>query len=317
MRYTTDVRIAFLGTPAFAVPSLDALARAGHELAAVVAQPDRPAGRGQSLREPATKAWARAHGVPVLQPEKVRDGRLAADLRGLAPEVLAVAAYGRILGPDLLALAPYGAVNVHGSLLPRWRGAAPIQWAVASGDAETGVSIMQMDEGLDTGDVLLQRVVAIEREENAEALAARLAVVGGEALVEALALLARGEIVPVRQDGSRATVARILEKGDGRVDFSRAAAEIAARLRGFVPWPGAWTTLDGRVLKLLEASPAPGAPPPGPAGTAVRTAGRGLAVACGGGTLLVVSRVQPEGKGAQDALAFLNGLRRDTLRLGT
>ncbi len=136
------MRAVFLGTPAFAVPSLEALARAGHEIVAVVAQPDRPAGRGHALREPATKAWGRSRGVPVLQPEKVRDGRLAAELRALRPDVLCVAAYGRILGKDLLELAPFGAVNVHGSLLPRYRGAAPIQWAVASGDRETGVSIM-------------------------------------------------------------------------------------------------------------------------------------------------------------------------------
>jgi methionyl-tRNA formyltransferase len=167
------VRVVFLGTPAFAIPSLDALARAGHDLAAVVAQPDRPAGRGHALREPATKAWARDRGVPVLQPEKVRDGRLAADLAALSPDVLCVAAYGRILGKDLLELAPHGAINVHGSLLPRWRGAAPIQWAIASGERETGVTIMQMDEGLDTGDVLLQRAMVIAPDDTAESLGPR------------------------------------------------------------------------------------------------------------------------------------------------
>src|SRR5512142_2585841 len=183
------MRVVFMGTPAFAVPSLEALARVGHELVAVVAQPDRPAGRGQALREPATKVWAKTHGVPVLQPEKVRDGKLAAELSALRPDVLCVAAYGRILGRDLLELAPFGAVNVHGSLLPKYRGAAPVQWAIASGERETGVSIMQMDEGLDTGDVLLQRTTAIGAEDTADSLAPRLAALGGEALVEALALL--------------------------------------------------------------------------------------------------------------------------------
>src|SRR5512133_3434534 len=249
------MRVVFLGTPSFAVPSLGALARAGHEIAAVVAQPDRPAGRGQALREPATKTWARERGVPILQPEKVRDGRLAAELAALRPDVLAVAAYGRILGKDLLELAPHGAVNVHGSLLPRYRGAAPIQWAIANGERETGVSIMQMDEGLDTGDVLLQRPLAIAPDDTAETLAPRLAALGGAALVEALELLARGELVPVRQDASRATLAPILEKEHGRVDWTRPAAEIASRPRGFTPWPGAWTTLDGKVLKILEAEP--------------------------------------------------------------
>jgi methionyl-tRNA formyltransferase len=310
------MRIVFMGTPAFAVPSLDALAGAGHELLAVVAQPDRPAGRGRELKAPATKAWALARGLPVLQPEKVRDGRLAAELAALRPDLLAVAAYGRILGRDLLELAPHGAINVHGSLLPRYRGAAPIQWAVANGDAETGVTIMRMDEGLDTGDILLQRVLPIDPADTAEALSPRLAELGGAALCEALALLSAGRLAPVRQRAEEATLAPILGREDGKVDWSRSAAEISARLRGFTPWPGAWTTLDGKVLKLLDAAPA-AAPAAGAPGTATRLAGRGLAVACGGGTTLLVSRLQPEGKGAQDALAFLNGLRRDALALGT
>jgi methionyl-tRNA formyltransferase len=311
------MKIVFMGTPAFAVPSLEALRRAGHALLAVVAQPDRPAGRGGALREPATKVWARAHGVPVLQPEKVRDGTLAAALRPLAPDVLAVAAYGRILGRDLLDLAPRGAVNVHGSLLPRWRGAAPVQWAVASGEAETGVSIMAMDEGLDTGDVLLQRVLPIGPEDSAETVGERLADLGGAALVEALALLEAGRIAPVRQDEARATHAPILTREHGRLDFSLPARVLHARLRGFSPWPGAFTTLDGKVLKILAATPrAAGAPGlPGRPGGAVRGPG-GLLVACGEGTALEVTRVQPEGRGAQDALAFLNGLRRDALELG-
>src|SRR5512138_2960767 len=224
------MRVVFMGTPEFAVPPLAALAATGHELLAVVAQPDRPAGRGQALREPATKRWARERGVPVLQPEKVRDGRLAKELAALRPDVLCVAAYGRILGADLLGLAPFGAVNVHGSLLPKYRGAAPIQWAIARGERETGVSIMQMDEGLDTGDVLLQRALAIRDEDTAETLAPRLAEVGAAALVEALALLARGAIVPVRQDGTRATLARILEKEDGRIDWRRPAKAVRDRL---------------------------------------------------------------------------------------
>jgi methionyl-tRNA formyltransferase len=308
------MRVVFMGTPEFAVPSLDALARAGHELLAVVAQPDRPAGRGQALREPATKAWARARGVPVLQPEKVRDGRLAASLAPLRPDVLCVAAYGRILGKDLLELAPHGAVNVHGSLLPRYRGAAPVQWAIANGDAETGVSIMQMDEGLDTGDVLLQRALPIRGDDTAATLAPRLAAVGGDALCEALALAAAGTLAPVKQDGSRATLAPILSKEDGRVDWRAPAARIACRLRGFQPWPGAWTTLEGRTVKVLDAAAAGAAP--GAPGEARRAAG-GLAVACGDGTALLVRRLQPEGRGAQDALAFLNGLRRDAFAFGT
>lgn len=309
------MRVVFLGTPAFAVPSLEALARVGHELLAVVAQPDRPAGRGQALREPATKAWARAHGVPVLQPEKVRDGRLAAELAALRPDVLCVAAYGRILGQDLLELAPHGAVNVHGSLLPRYRGAAPIQWAIARGETETGASIMQMDEGLDTGDVLLQRVLPVGPADTAETLAPRLAALGGDALAEALAGLAAGTIVPVPQDAARHTLAPILSREDGKVDWTRPAKELHDRLRGFSPWPGAWTTLEGKTLKLLEASPE--AADAGAPGTATLRPGQGLLVACAPGTALLVRRLQLEGKAPQAAPDFANGLRRAQLALGT
>jgi methionyl-tRNA formyltransferase len=250
----------------------------------------------------------------VLQPEKVRDGRLAAELGALRPDVLCVAAYGRILGRDLLELAPHGAVNVHGSLLPKYRGAAPVQWAIANGEAETGVSIMQMDEGLDTGDVLLQRTLPIAGADTAETLAPRLAALGGEALCEALLRAEQGTLVAVRQDPARATLAPILTKEDGRIDWSAPARRIACRLRGFQPWPGAWTTLDGRTVKVLEAVPDGAAEgPPG----AARRAARGVRVACGDGTALLVTRLQPEGRGPQDALAFLNGLRRDAFAFGT
>ena len=305
-----------MGTPAFAVPSLDALARAGHELLCVVAQPDRPAGRGQALRPPATKDWALARGIAVLQPEKVRDGTLCAALAPLKPDALVVAAYGRILGKDLLSLAPHGAINVHGSLLPRYRGAAPIQWAVANGEPETGVTIMQMDEGLDSGDMLLQRAMPIGPADTAEALSPRLAALGGEALVEALALLTAGKLAPVRQDASEVTLAPILTKEDGKVDWTRAAAVVAARLRGFTPWPGAFTTLDGKTVKLLEVEVLDAAAR-GDAGTGEKVAGRGLAVSCGGGTTLLVTRLQPEGKAPQEALAFLNGLRSDKVAFST
>jgi methionyl-tRNA formyltransferase len=308
------MRLVFLGTPEFAVPTVDSLALAGHEVLAVVAQPDRPAGRDQALRAPATKGWAEAHGVPVLQPEKVRDGALAAALAALRPDVLVVTAYGRILGRDLLTLAPLGAVNVHASILPRWRGAAPIQWAVASGDAETGVTIMQMDEGLDTGDVLLVRTLPIGPEETAAALAPRLAALGGQAIVEALPLLAAGALVPVRQDAACHTLAPILEKEHGRLDFARPAAELLARLRGFTPWPGSFTTLDGKVLKIHAARAAAG---DGASPGMARADGGALRVACGGGTALLVTELQPEGKRRMAAADFLNGVGARTLALGT
>jgi methionyl-tRNA formyltransferase len=309
------MRIVFLGTPAFAVPTVDALARAGHELLAVVAQPDRPAGRGQALRAPATKEWALERGLPVLQPEKVRDGTLAAGLAAVRPDVLVVTAYGRILGADLLRLAPLGAVNVHASLLPRWRGAAPIQWSVASGERETGVSIMAMDEGLDTGDVLLQRPLPIGDDETAEALAPRLAALGGEAIVEALALLERDAIVPVRQDAARATLAPILKREDGRVDWARPAKAIRDRLRGFTPWPGAWTTLDGKVVKVLEARVVAGGAPD-ELGHGVLVEG-GIVVRCGDGTALSLLRLQLEGRAAASAADLANGLRRKSFGFGS
>ncbi len=297
------MRIAFLGTPAFAVPALDALVVAGHVVVAVVAQPDRPAGRGQELREPATKTWALSHGVPVLQPLRIRDGVLAAQLGALSPDLLVVVAYGRILGEDLLRLAPQGAVNVHASLLPRYRGAAPIQWAVAEGERETGVTIMQMDAGLDTGDILLQRALAIG-EDDAEALSPRLAALGGAALVEALGMLEAGAIVPVRQDGARATLAPVLEKEHGRLDFQLPAARLAARIRGFRPWPGAFTSVGGRSLKIHAAAVAAGA---GLAPGAARASDGGILVGCGEGSSLLLSEVQLEGKRRVPAAEFLKG----------
>jgi methionyl-tRNA formyltransferase len=297
------MRIAFLGTPAFAVPSLDALAGAGHEVVAVVAQPDRPAGRGQELREPATKSWGRARGVPVLQPLKIRDGSLATALGALAPDLLVVVAYGRILGDDLLGLAPQGAVNVHASLLPRYRGAAPIQWAVAEGERETGVTVMQMDSGLDTGDILLQRTLQVG-DDDAEALSLRLAALGGEALVLGLQLLEAGQIVPVRQDHARATLAPVLTKEDGRLDFRLPASRLAARVLGFRPWPGAFTTLSGRGLKIHSAVAIAGE---GLHPGAARATAEGLLVGCGDGTTLLLREVQVEGKRRVTASEFLKG----------
>lgn len=302
------MKIAFLGTPPFAVAALEALAAAGHHLCCVVAQPDRPAGRGQALREPATKIWARGRGVPVLQPEKVRDGRLAADLSALSPDVLVVVAYGRILGADLLALAPHGALNVHGSLLPRWRGAAPIQRAVAEGDLWTGVTVMRMDEGLDTGDILLQRATPIGPEETSGDLHGRLALLGGAALCEALPLLEAGGLVPVRQDAARATLAPIIDREEGRLDFRLPAARLACRLRGFTPWPGAFTTLGGRLLKIHAARVAD------PAGRAALPPGHatgtpaGILVGCGEGSALLLTEVQLEGKRRLQAAGFLQGV---------
>ena len=298
------MRIAFLGTPPFAVPTLEALLRAGHELACVVAQPDRPAGRGQALREPATKAFARSRGLRVLQPEKVRDGRLASELEALAPDVLVVVAYGRILGRDLLELAPLGALNLHASLLPRWRGSAPIQWALASGDLETGVTLMRVAEGLDQGDLLLQRAVAIDPEDTAQSLHDRLSVLGAEVTVEGLARFASGRLTPVRQDERAATQARMLEKEDGRLDFALKASVLASRLRAFTPWPGVFTVLGGRLLKVHAAKVQP---PAGLAPGEARATAEGLLVGCGGDSALLLLEVQLEGRRRIAAAEFVKG----------
>jgi methionyl-tRNA formyltransferase len=304
------MRIAFLGTPEFALPIVEACRRAG-ELALVVAQPDKPVGRHQELHVPPTKQWALLRGIRVEQPEKVKQGRLAAVLASAQPDVAVVAAYGRILPADALRVPPHGCLNVHASLLPELRGAAPAQWAIARGYRETGITIMQMDEGLDTGDIRLQRKLAIADDETGESLLRRLGPLGAEALEEALKLLARGRLPRTPQDHSKATLAPLLSREDGRVDWTRTAYELDARRRGFTPWPGAWTTADGAVLKIQSARPISGAGAPG------ELLG-GTVVACGNGTAWELLEVQPEGKKRMPAAAWLQGARlKPGHRLGT
>src|SRR3954466_4543287 len=243
------MRIVFLGTPEFALPILDACARNGH-LVAVVAQPDRPVGRSGKPQAPPTKRWAQERGIPVEQPEKVKGGNLARILSAHSPDIAVVAAYGRILPADALAVPRHGCLNVHASLLPLLRGAAPAQWAVARGYATSGVTIMQMDEGLDTGDIRLQRALPIAEDETGESLLGKLSALGAAALEEALGLLGRGELPRTPQDHSRATLAPLLKREDGEANFSFGALELDARRRGFTPWPGLWTSLSGSVLKI-------------------------------------------------------------------
>jgi methionyl-tRNA formyltransferase len=304
------MRIVFLGTPEFALPILEACVRAG-ELVLVVAQPDKPVGRHQELQAPATKRWARQQGVRVEQPDKVKQGRLAAVLASARPDVAVVAAYGRILPPDALGVPAHGCLNVHASLLPELRGAAPAQWAVARQYRETGVTIMQMDEGLDTGDIRLQRKIAIAPDETGESLLFRLGRLGADALIEALDFLAQGRLPRIPQDHAKATLAPLLTREDGRVDWSRTAAELDARRRGFTPWPGAWTTVDGAVLKIQSARPVTGSGAPG------ELLG-GTTVACGESTAWELLEVQPEGKKRMPAPAWLQGARlKPGHRLGT
>jgi methionyl-tRNA formyltransferase len=305
------LRLLFLGSGRFAIPSLEAVLDAGHEVLAAVTQPDREKGRGQVLTPPPLKPAAEARGLPVLQPRRIREPAAVESLRALRPDLLVVVAYGQILPKAVLEMAPRGAVNVHGSLLPRWRGAAPIQWAIASGDPETGVTTMQLDEGMDTGPVLLAEATSIGETETAPALEERLSRTGARLLVDTLRGLVDGSVASRPQDARLATHARILQKEDGRVDWSRPAREIDARRRGFDPWPGAFTTFQGRGLKLRNAAvePAAGEATVGEPGRVLSVGPDGIVVACGGPSRLRLLEVQPESRSAMPAPAFASGAR--------
>jgi methionyl-tRNA formyltransferase len=296
------LRIAFFGSPEFAVPSLAALAEK-HEIAAVVTQPDRPAGRGGKLQMPPVKALAQEKGLEVLQPSKLRDGELAKQLAGLAPDVVVVVAYGRILPPDLLAVARLGAWNVHASLLPKLRGAAPIQWAIIRGEASTGVSIMRMEEGLDTGPVAAQAREPIVPSDTAGRLSVRLARLGARLLAETLPEIAHGSVSLREQDASAATLAPPLSKSDGRLDFRQPAAAVSARARGVDPWPGASATLQGEVAKLFGPTVVGGTGTPG---EFLGLLAQGLAVACGDGAV-AFAEVQLPGRKRMSGKALLAG----------
>jgi len=303
------LRTIFLGTAAFAGPCFEALLASGHDVAALVTQPDRS--RGRHRREaspPPLKPIAQKHGVPVLQPPRVREPDAIRQLRDLAPDLLVVVAYGQILPRELIDLPRHGAVNVHASLLPRFRGAAPIQWAVASGDATTGVTTMQIDEGLDTGPMLLKRALPIGARDTSADLEPRLAQLGAELLLETLDALGAGSLTPQAQDESEATLARRLRKEDGSVDWKRPAEEIERRIRAFFTWPGSATTCRGRSLKLLAAHET-GAGGEGAPGTVTSLDGEGIVVACGGGTRLCLESVQPESRRPMPAAAFARGAR--------
>jgi methionyl-tRNA formyltransferase len=313
------VRIVFLGSGAFAIPCFEELLDSGHHVAALVTQPDRRKGRGKALAPPPLKPVAEARGVPVLQPRRVREEETQDALRHLRPELQVVVAFGQILPRSVIDIAPRGTVNVHASLLPRLRGAAPIQWAIALGETVTGVSTMLIDEGLDTGPILLQRETAIRAGETAAELEPRLARLGADVLAESVRGLADGLLEPMPQDHARATLAPLLRKEDGRLDWTRSARDLDCRIRGFQPWPGAFTSVGGRMLKVLRAREleAPGSEPNDTPGTVVDLGPQGLVVACGEGSRLLVSRVQPESRRPMDAAAFAAGARiRAGQRLG-
>lgn len=295
-------RIVFMGTPAFAVKSLEACLELG-EVVAVVTQPDKPRGRGQALSFSPVKEVAVARGLTVLQPVKLRGTGFAQELAALRPDVAVVTAYGKILPKDVLEVPPHGCVNVHASLLPRFRGAAPIQWAIASGDAVTGVCLMKMDEGMDTGPIIDRAELPIAPTDTSATLHDSLAALGGDVLRRALPAYLAGTVKPVPQPTEGVVMAPMIKKEDGALDWARPAVELERRLRAFTPWPGAFTTLDGALFKVHGAKVAPGTGAPG---TVLEVGAAGIEVACGEGSLVLTS-VQLEGKRLMSAQEFLAG----------
>lgn len=301
------MRLVFLGTPRAAVPPLHALIEAGHDVALVVTQPDRPVGRSRVPRPPAVKQFALERGLPLFQPRKVRNRAFREKLASAAPDLLAVVAYGRILPGAVLRVGPFGAVNVHFSLLPAYRGAAPVQWALAHGESVTGVTTMQMNERMDEGDLLLQREVLVGPGEHAPSLEERLAGVGAELIVDTLRGLERGTLAPRPQDHDRATLAPPLTRGDGEVSPAMLAGEIEGRIRGFDPWPGVWMFRGGRRIRLIDGRAVEGRDHDAPPGTLTELTPEGLILVCGAGTALLLERVQPEGRRVITARDAVNG----------
>jgi methionyl-tRNA formyltransferase len=295
-------RIVFMGTPAFAVPSLLACLEVG-EVVAVVTQPDKPQGRGQAVGVSPVKALALERGLPVLQPLKLKGQGFGETLKALAPDVAVVTAYGKILPKDVLDAPRLGSLNVHASLLPRWRGAAPIQWAIASGDEKTGVCLMQMDEGLDTGAVLACRELPILPSDTSATLHEKLSALGFRTLVEELPRFLRGELSATAQPSEGMTYAPMIKKEDGALDFRKPAAELERRMRAFTPWPGCFTRFSDALLKVHRAEVAMGDGEPGQILTADA---EGIEVACGEGSLNLLE-VQLEGKRRMSAEDFLHG----------
>ena len=301
-----------MGTPDFAVAALEALCRDGREVILAVTQPDRQKGRGRKVIQTPVKICAEKWNVPVFQPSRIRDPEAIERIRGLAPDLIIVAAFGQILPQELLDIPRLGCINIHASLLPKLRGAAPIQWAVINGEAESGITLMQMDAGLDTGDILFQEKVPIGPRETGGSLYEKLAVLGGEMIVRCLPLIEAGHVCPVRQNNEDSTYAPMLRKEMGEIDWTLPAVEIERRMRGMLPWPGAYTVLNGHVLKIWKAevleegycSEKKGQLQK--PGTVVATDKKAVYVAAGEGTLALLE-VQAEGKKRMGTDAFLRG----------
>ena len=296
------MRVVFMGSPEFAVPCLRALAGT-HEVALVVSQPDKPAGRGGQMHAPAVKTAALELGLPVIQPRSARNGELEQALRESGAELAVVVAYGKILPKAVLEVLPRGCINVHASLLPKYRGAAPVQWSVIHAEPETGVAIMQLDEGMDTGPVLLERRIPIDPDETSGELLARLAPIGAGALLEAIVGIAAGTLAPQPQDHASSTHAPMLTKAHGAIDFTQSALLVAAQIRGVDPWPGAQATLRGQIVKLFRAGPAAGT---GAAGTVLSIDAEGAHVATGHGAV-IIRDIQAAGRKRMTVQQFAAG----------
>ena len=295
------MRIIFMGTPDFSVPCLNSLIDAGHEILAVFTQPDKPRGRKQELTPPQVKVCALEHGLTVFQPKTLRDGEAMKIIEKLSPDCIVVVAYGKILPKDILDYPRYGCINIHASLLPKYRGSAPIQWSVINGETETGVTIMQMDEGIDTGDMLYQKAIPIGIDDTAESMFDKLSVLGGEMIVETLRKLENGELSAAKQDDQLSSHAPMLDKTISEIDWSKSALEVHNLVRGLYSWPIAQTSLHGKKLKIYRTSLARGK---GEAGAVISTAP--LTVACGTDAV-VIEKLQLEGKKRMDAKTFLIG----------
>ena len=297
------MKIIFMGTPDFAAASLEALIASKHEIMVVVTQPDKPKGRKGELTPSPVKTIAVEKGIKVYQPVRVREQEFVEILRGYNPDVIIVVAFGQIIPESILEIPKYGCVNIHGSLLPKYRGAAPIQWAVLDGEKETGVTTMLMDKGIDTGDILLKRVINLAEDETAGSLFDKLMVLGAETILETLEGLENGSITPEKQGESPTDYAKMLTKAMGLIDFTRTAAELDCFIRGMNPWPSAYTTLDGKTLKIWRAKPVA---EKGKAGSVLRVGKGSFVVGCGENALEIFE-VQLEGKKRMSAGDFLKG----------
>ncbi|MDD3221567.1 MAG: methionyl-tRNA formyltransferase [Lachnospiraceae bacterium] len=299
------MKVVFMGTPDFSVPTLEKIVEAGHEVVGVVTQPDKAKGRGKNMAFPPVKEKALEYGLKVYQPRRAREPEFVEEMKALKPDVMVVVAFGQILPKAILDIPFYGCINVHASLLPKYRGAAPIQWAVVSGEKVSGVTTMQMDVGLDTGDMLLKAEVALDADETGGSLHDKLSVIGGDLLIQTLEGLEKGTLTPEKQDDSQTgEYARMLDKALGQIDFSKSAEEIERLIRGLNPWPSAYTHYQGKTMKLWRAEVVPGGD--GKPGQIVEVDKKGFIVQTGEKALRVIE-LQMEGKKWMDAGAFLRG----------